>query len=81
MKIVKDNEGYFIVDDRHQKVNLMFESKKVWKVPTIMHLGLTYWHSNEKNNIISTPFEVIIDNITHFKSIRFYILQYLIDKE
>lgn len=81
MKICKDPEGYFILDDANQVVNLMFEGKVVRKVPTIMHLGLTYWHSNERGNIMTTPFEELITNIGKYKSIRFHILEYLIEQE
>jgi len=79
MKIVKDNQGYFILDDANQKVILNYKGQEVCKLPTIFHLGLTYWVRNEHKNIITTPFETVIDNISHFKSIKFYILQYAID--
>ena len=81
MKICKDPEGYFILDNANQKVNLSYEGKKVVKLPTIMHIGLCYWHSNEKGNKVITPYETLIDGIRHFKAIRFEILEYLIRKE
>ena len=79
MKIAKDSQGYFILDNANQKVILNYKGQEVCRLPTIFHLGLTYWVRNEHKNIITTPFKVIIDNISHFKSIRFYILQYAID--
>ena len=75
MKIVRDIEGYFVLDNANQKVNLMYEGKMVWKLPTPYHIGLCYWHSNEKGNIVNTPFEIVIDNITSFKAIKFELMK------
>ena len=80
MKICKDPEGYFILDDANQKVTLLYQGKTIRKVPTIMHLGLCFWVSNEKGSSMKTPFETLVTDIAHFKAIKYAVLNYLIEE-
>ncbi len=81
MIIAKDQEGYFVLDDAKQKVLLHHKGKVIQKLPTLADIGLSHWYSNEKNNIINTPYEIIIDNNDRsFKSLRYSILEYYSDK-
>lgn len=78
MKICKDTEGYFILDSNNCKVNLSYKGLIDFKFPTIMHLGLANWHSNEKGNIVITPLEILVDDIRHFRAVKYAVLEYLI---
>lgn len=77
MIIAKDKDGYFVLDNAKQKVNLSYKGSIVDRLPTPAHIGLSHWHTNEKGNIITTPYEVIISNGDRsFKSLRYSILKY-----
>lgn len=78
MKICRDPEGYFVLDNNNCKVNLYYKGKVVFKLPTIFHVGLSFWHGNEKGNIINTPMEILVDDITSFKALRYSIFEYCI---
>lgn len=79
MKICKDAKGYFVLTSNNQKVTLYYKGVILTRFPTMFHIGNAYWHKNYKDKIEPEGYEVIIDNISSFKALRFEINNYYID--
>ena len=78
MKIVKDPEGYFVLDSKNQKVELYLEGQIVQKVDQLLDISASFWYKNYKDDIVNTPYETIIDNEDKsFKSLKYSIINYL----
>jgi hypothetical protein len=77
MKIVKDDIGYFIVDNNFNKVNLIYKGETVQKLPSLAHIALCRWHSNERYNTVQTKFNIVINYVDKFKCAKYYIADYL----
>ena len=80
MKICKDTNGYFVLDNHNQKVELHYKGEILCRFPTMFHIANAYWYKNYKDKIEPEGYEVIIPNITSFKALRFEVCDYYINK-
>lgn len=78
MKICKDKDGYFVLDSCNQKVQLWYNGGIYDRLPTLYHIGNSYWHKSFKGEFEPEGYEILIDDIRSFKAVRFAINDYFI---